>query len=79
MLTSPYLIMIRSFALICRNNCKVTSDDFQNFDSNILFLDSIKPGTPGSHFGSTRSKVYGNPSDDFKYGRDFSPQFLINF
>ena len=71
MLTSPYWIMICFFA--------VTSDNFQNFDSNILFLDSIKPGTPGSHFGSTRSKVYGNPSDDFKYGRDFSPQFLINF
>lgn len=35
---------------------------------NIVFVDSIKTGTPGSHFGSTRSKVHGNPNDEFKYG-----------
>ncbi|XP_061181898.1 delphilin-like [Saccostrea echinata] len=28
---------------------------------------SFKPGTPGSHLGSTRSRTFGNIDEDFKY------------
>lgn len=80
---SPFYneILLQDFFISCYHLCfrnwkipykcfllLISWTDLEIFMLNIVFVDSIKTGTPGSHFGSTRSKVHGNPNDEFKYG-----------